>query len=376
MGGNAFSATLPTTVFPRIPPKAYHALKLRISAKIKTLYAVVSTPAEAPEKLDHGDLDLLVCEPFSGNEVPHEEVQALLGATYVVPAPGNRTSSYAIRIEQGDWAGNESEEQQARQLAEGQDIFYQVDVHVCADKAEWERIHFFHAYGDLGMILGLLVRTQGLALGTKGLKAPNVPHAPFDLSDSMDEIIAYMGLSMERWRAGFATKREVFEWVATSTFFDPTTFRAESHGIKKVKPGRKMYAEFAVWAVAQRDDMSMGAARARTLMSREARREHALRRFGKWDEYERIRREDAHRELIKTSWNGTKVREWTGIPVHCWQDVKRLMTEVRAELGGDEGIVLLLEAEGEDALKAAVLRIWEKSQVEIAASAMQDTHIG
>lgn len=29
---------------------------------------------------------------------------------------------------------------------------------------------FFHGYGDLGMILGLIVKNVGLALGSKGLK--------------------------------------------------------------------------------------------------------------------------------------------------------------------------------------------------------------
>jgi hypothetical protein len=46
----------------------------------------------------------------------------------------------------------------------------QVDVHVCSDKSEYDRISFFHSYGDMGMILGLIARNSGLALGLKGLK--------------------------------------------------------------------------------------------------------------------------------------------------------------------------------------------------------------
>lgn len=46
----------------------------------------------------------------------------------------------------------------------------QVDVNVCRDRAEWERTVFFHGYGDLGMILGLIAKNAGLALGEKGLK--------------------------------------------------------------------------------------------------------------------------------------------------------------------------------------------------------------
>jgi hypothetical protein len=48
-------------------------------------------------------------------------------------------------------------------------------MHVYADKAEWEHIHFFHGNGNLGIILGLVARNKGLALGSKGLKIlPNL----------------------------------------------------------------------------------------------------------------------------------------------------------------------------------------------------------
>lgn len=45
-----------------------------------------------------------------------------------------------------------------------------VDVHVCEDKTELDRVVFFNSYGDLGMILGLLAANVGLKLGSKGLK--------------------------------------------------------------------------------------------------------------------------------------------------------------------------------------------------------------
>ncbi|KAJ7052586.1 hypothetical protein C8F01DRAFT_1170515 [Mycena amicta] len=357
MGGQAFSASLPLKAFPRIPPTVYLALKARITPQIETLYSIVSTPAEAPLKPDHGDLDILACDPLSLDEVavPPEQVQALLGAEHVVPMPGNRTSSYAIRIEHGEWTelGHDAEEQTARNAAreEGQsEIYYQVDVHVCADRAEWERTHFFHAYGDLGMILGLIARNNGLALGTKGLKLPNPPHTALDLSESMEEIIQYMGLSMEHWKAGFSSALEVFEWVGASSFFDPTTFKSEG---KKVKPERKMYAQFAVWAKQQKPKLD-------GVMSSEARVQHALVRFGKKDEYDRILREDTQRAFLKSSFNGNKIREWTGIAVQHWQDLKKVTEEVRTELGGDTGIVALLEQEGETGLRTVVLRAKQK----------------
>lgn len=133
MGGSAFSATLPASALPRIPPVVYHAVKARLTPRLQTLYSIVSTPYEAPEKSDHGDLDFLVCEPLnSATEVPYEDVQTLLKAKYVVPMPGNRTSSYAVLIEMGEWErlGHGSEEEEARRCAaetdNQQEIYYQV----------------------------------------------------------------------------------------------------------------------------------------------------------------------------------------------------------------------------------------------------------
>ncbi|KAJ7227075.1 hypothetical protein GGX14DRAFT_628086 [Mycena pura] len=370
MGGNAFSATLPASAFPRIPPAAYRALKARLTSRLRTLYSIVSTPVEAPEKADHGDLDFLVCEPLTGGttEVPHVDVQALFAAKHVVPMPGNRTSSYAVLVEKGEWAAvdHPSNEEAARQAAEAdkQEIYYQVDVHVCADKAEWERIQFFHGYGDLGMILGLIARNRGLTLGTKGLKLPNPPRAPLDLSESMDEIMHYMGLSMERWNAGFETKLQIFEWVRTSSFFDPTTFKTQGQGIKKVKPERKMYAQFVEWAKGQKQNISVSedAQEALRIADKEAQIQHALVYFGKKEEFDALAREDTQKVRLKEGFNGTKVRAWTGLPVEQWKDLKLIMDEVRCWLGGEAGILKILEEQGdsEEVLKNTVLRAKEK----------------
>jgi hypothetical protein len=119
------------------------------------------------------DLDFVVASPKSigdgaddAGKPTHEDVKQALGATFMVPFEANRTSNFAIPITK-DW------------LAQGgcldkdtpqREIYCQVDVHVCADEGEWNRIVFFHGFGDLGMIFGLVARNCGFSLGTKGLK--------------------------------------------------------------------------------------------------------------------------------------------------------------------------------------------------------------
>lgn len=153
MGGKAFSQILPNGSFPRMSPHTYQILKARVTSQLLRLFEQVETPVEAPEKADYGDLDVLVCRPLG--DITPEHVKQAIGAMFVVPMEGNRTSNYALPSER---AGE----------------FYQVDVHVCNDEGEWERIMFFNGYGDLGMILGLLARSCGLSLSTKGLKVRNI----------------------------------------------------------------------------------------------------------------------------------------------------------------------------------------------------------
>ncbi|KAJ7475721.1 hypothetical protein FB451DRAFT_254437 [Mycena latifolia] len=349
MGGSAFSAILSASAFPRMPPAVYRAAKARLTTRIQTLYSIVSTPYEAPEKQDHGDLDFLVCEPRNATEVPHEEVKALLNATHVVPMSGNRTSSYAVPVQKGEWPEVENQ----------QEVYYQVDVHVCTDKAEWERIHFFHGYGDLGMIMGLVARNKGLALGSKGLKIPNVPRPPFDLTESMDEIMEYMGLSMKQWKDGFQTKQQVFEWVGTSSLFDPARFRTEGQGIKKVKPERTMYAEFVQWAKEQNQHLGDSNSASRGCLNKEEQIQHALKYFGKKEQFDALAREDSEKARIKESFSGSKVRSWTGFSEGQWKDLKATMDQVRAWVGGEQGILKILDEEGEEGIKKLVLRAKE-----------------
>lgn len=132
MGGSAFSATLTSSAFPRLPRAVYLALKARLSPTIAEFYAWVGVPHEAPDKKDHGDLDLLVAipKPPHNSSIPHEIIKRALGATHVVPMDGNRTSNYAVPIRRGEWAqlGHAEEEEKSRSSNEDGEMYYQVRI--------------------------------------------------------------------------------------------------------------------------------------------------------------------------------------------------------------------------------------------------------
>lgn len=156
MGGKAFQQLgLSLSAFPRLAPAVYLALKARFQPSLSPLFSLVSIPAEAPEKRDHGDIDFIVAGPSEG--VGHAQVAHALGAVHRLEF--EVTSHYAVPLNE-EWCVGVGEEER----------YVQVDVHVCQDKDEWERVLFFHGYGDLGMMMAALVRPHGMSLGTKGLK--------------------------------------------------------------------------------------------------------------------------------------------------------------------------------------------------------------
>ncbi|KDR82865.1 hypothetical protein GALMADRAFT_238482 [Galerina marginata CBS 339.88] len=359
MGGSAFSAFLPASAFPRLPRPVYRALKTRYLPKLAELYAWVGVPTEAPEKQDHGDLDLLVCmpKPPHSSFIPHEVLKRAIGAEHVIAMDGNRTSNYAVPIQPGEWSpfGNASEEEEKRSTSEDRKIYYQVDVHVCENKDEWDRVIFFHSYGDLGMMLGLLVKNNGLALGAKGLKLPDPPNQPFELSTSFDDITQFLGLSLATFYNGFKTKREVFEWVASMKYFDARHFRSSGPGISKVKAERTMYAEFVEW-IEQTKPLS-GLHTGLSRQERHARvRDEALLFFKKKEEFDSIALDRSNRAKLKELFSGSRVRDWAQLGEY-WKGVKLVMEEVRRRLGGEEGIIRFLETGTEDDLKAIVLQV-------------------
>ncbi|KAJ3503985.1 hypothetical protein NLJ89_g8179 [Agrocybe chaxingu] len=376
MGGSAFGSILQPTAFPRIPPPIYQALKGSFLSKLQEFYECVGVPTEAPEKLDHGDLDFLAAipkAPFTDSSVPHECIRDAICATYMNPMEGNRTSNYAVPIKPGAWAefGFAGLEHQCRKDVENGEIYYQVDVHVCYDKDEWDRTMFFHSYGDMGMILGLISRNVGLALGVKGLKIPDPPNPPFDLSEHFEEIAEFLGLSMQRYNEGFETKRDVFEWAASIRFFDPSQFKSQGPGISKVKPERKMYAEFVEWVVAMRQEPSQDQTdRLSRQDLRAPTRDVALAFFGKKGEFEALAKARSDRLKLKGCFSGSVVHDWAEMGGY-WKGVKLIMDEVRARMGGEEGILKFLEGHSENDLKKAVLQVKSDLGIVISPEVLQ-----
>ena len=171
-------------------------------------------------------------------------------------------------------------------------------------------------------------------------------------------------MSMDPWIAGFRSKREVFEWVGTSRFFDPRRFRSTGEGFRKVKPERKMYHEFVEWAMEKALAATGRGEEPSVQRSKAVTREDALEYFGKKKAFEALVRERTRRLELKEVFSGHKVRDWTDLGNH-WKGVKLVMDGVRERHGGDEGVWKIYDREGEEGVKKVVVQVKEDLLEEI-----------
>ncbi|KAH9042121.1 hypothetical protein EDB85DRAFT_1918038 [Lactarius pseudohatsudake] len=367
MGGKAFLSLLPDTTFPRLAPAIYASSKSSLLPRLAPLFQYVGVPREAPEKQDYGDIDFVVACPNAS--IGHEEIKNALGANVCIPSAqsdGRGTHNFAMRL--ADLVPTGANEQVT---AEASDVYVQVDVNIRKDAQDWKNVMFFHAYGDLGMIMGRLAASVGLHLGELGLKVSSQALVPtysptFELSTSMPDITSFFGLSMDRWEAGFATQHETFEWIASSRFYVPCQISIPASRAKS-RSNRSMYQAYFHWndarakaTAAQNDDPSLEKRETndtetciQTIIGQEA-----LVFFGKQEEHNALAQENERRLRVKAMWNGRKVGEWTG-----WSGrlVGRLMKFMRQSVG-EQKIGEMTEEE----LKQHVLQAKETIELELA----------
>jgi len=371
MGGKAFlsSSHLPNATFPRLSPPIYATLKSALLPRLTPLFQHVGVPHEAPEKQDHGDVDFIVaCPRADAAIVGHEEIKSALGASASIPSAqpdGGGTHNFALRLadvivpllaDVVPLSGETGE------------IFVQVDVNIRKDEHDWENLMIFHAYGDLGMILGRLSASVGLQLGELGLKMSSQALVPtysstFVLSSSIPNILPFFGLSIERWREGFATQHEVFEWVASSRFYVHGRL-SDRIARAKSRANRSMYHAFFQWSEARAnpaagdESESLDVQEAEKEAVIESVRAEALTFFGKQEEHDALARANQLRVRLKAMWNGRKVGEWTG---GGGMIIGRVMSLMRETIG-EEKIGQMTE----DELKQHVLQAKEVVELQLA----------
>jgi hypothetical protein len=234
MGGGAF----PKLDVPRLATEEYTTIRDKCITILQDFYEQVSCPPEAPEKLDHGDVDLLVCGPKT-KSISMDQVGSRLGAIQRTKA--GVTTNFAVHHPSKP------------------DAFSQIDIHVCQDgRLEWES--WMGGYGDLVQIVGVLNRGIGLTMNDKGLhvripeiEPSNRKASMIRLTDDPINVMKFLGLDSEEYKRGFESQEQIFRWIAAARFYGPdpersaddeTTISKNSSNDRQRFRKRQMFAQF------------------------------------------------------------------------------------------------------------------------------------
>lgn len=232
MGGNA----LKNIVTRRYSKDEYFAYFKKIEGDFESLFgpgSVKLIPAYK-DKDSFGDMDLL----FSPN-IPRHQLWLLEAEALVVNFYGLKKNQYHKNGNVFSFAPHD----------------FQIDL-IGTDVHSVDAALNYFAYNDMSNLLGRLTHKLGIKLGHSGLSI--VVRSPTDDSNILSEIelsknysdaLDILGLSAKRYDAGFNSLEDIFEFVASSKFFNRDVFLLDNrnHIGRTRDRKRPTYSKFLEW---------------------------------------------------------------------------------------------------------------------------------
>lgn len=225
MGGNALDKSVVQTR--RFQREEYFDLVNRLLPKLKELLQTECVVLEAfGQKDSFGDMDVLV--QIGGKYNVQEMIELI--KHHLKPPPNDTFKNDNV-------FSFDHEELQ---------------IDLIFTRPEDMQISFnFSKFGDLGNLVGKILRKFDLKYGFDGLRfvyrtSEERVLGEIHLTKDIGEILRLAGLSYARWKNGFETAEQVFNFVASSRYFDPDSFKLENlNNInRKRNKKRKMYGDF------------------------------------------------------------------------------------------------------------------------------------
>ncbi|KAI9899406.1 hypothetical protein N3K66_005867 [Trichothecium roseum] len=226
MGGSAFNKGTDPLHTPRMPRCVYLHVKKECTRILQTLYVTVESPIDGPDKVDYGDVDILVQGPKTATlefQESMEKIGTALGASRSIIEKGDVASHFALQ-----WPSRFANEI-PRDEADGSQkaSHVQVDVKICKDLQELQWVYFKHSHGDAWSILGSIIRPYGITIDTTAMwirvpeiEAADRKRARVFLTDDIAETLNFLGLSHERFFEGeFESLQDMFDYTTSCRMF-------------------------------------------------------------------------------------------------------------------------------------------------------------
>lgn len=217
MGGNAIK----TFKINRISNDVIIKLKAYFTALFEKEGITIYFPYDPPDKINHGDLDIVF---FCSIDVVIDIIKLVINPKEIVYSG---TVSFEFAFDQSD-------------------IYYQIDL------IQTDHIgYFFLSYGDVGGIIGTIVKHFGLTFGINGLYIDIysdhienfIGKYRLVLSTDPRSICDYLGLDYSKW-GYFKSNLEIYEWIVASRFFQKSIFTTATNRDHRKRLERPFYSEF------------------------------------------------------------------------------------------------------------------------------------
>lgn len=239
MGGNALSHTSV-----RLTKKNYEWIAAECVARLRTVYPGkrIEALGSYNTKADFGDCDILI---ESSPEYDPYKMAGALQAVEVVRNGPVTSVGVVVRPEINMHDGN----------------VFQVDF----IKIEPEAFDFALGYfgrGDAGNLLGRLFHACGLAFRHDGLyyyfrdpENPDYKLCEILITQDFSKALEFMDYDPVIYSKGFDTKTDIYEFVASSRFFNSSIFLLDNRNARSRVRDKKrpMYMEFLKWCEERND---------------------------------------------------------------------------------------------------------------------------
>ena len=140
---------------------------------------------------------------------------------------------------------------------------FQIDL-ICMQKKYYESAYSYFAYNDLGNLLGRITHKMGIKLGHKGMSLIIRPTDSDDhiigeveLSQNFDDALRVLGLCKSEYDYGFDNIEDIFNFVASSPYFNPEIYLLDNrNAASRVRDKkRQTYNKFLDWCEHHKDSL-------------------------------------------------------------------------------------------------------------------------
>lgn len=297
MGGRALGSQRP-----RLSREEYLRLSQILKIKLTAFYENVYIPRSLSSKESYGDIDLIVSGRRSEFN-PHRDL-------------GSTTQSRNSNILSFEYES------------------YQIDLIEYGIFNDF--IRFFHDFGDMGMILGMIVNRFGIRMNQRGLKLMHEEHK-IALTNDLSEIFDFLGLSRESYEIGFPLQEDLFRFITSSKLFRRSMFCSDdpefwNHHHRSELRRRSSFQEFIDFVrILPRANVDADK------LDKDDVRAEALEMFSKKEEFDKLLKTIERRRSIKEKFNGKLVMEWTGM---AGKPVGQFMAYMKSLISEDDFLTM------------------------------------